>query len=53
MEEKKAKLKQKREEMERKARRGEIDPMHEHAFQVISHVSKNDKNQPLAKDWLK
>ena len=38
MEEKKAKLKQKREEVERKARRGEIDPMHEHAFQVISQV---------------
>ena len=38
MEEKKAKLKVKREEMEKKARRGEIDPMHEHAIHVISQV---------------
>ena len=37
-EEKKAKLKSKREEVERKARRGEIDPMHEHAIQNISQV---------------
>ena len=36
--EKKAKLKSKREEVERKARRGEIDPMHEHAIQNISQV---------------
>ena len=38
IEEKKAKLKSKREEVERKARRGEIDPMHEHAIQNISQV---------------
>ena len=38
MEAQKAKLKLKREELARKARRGEIDPMHEHAFQVISQV---------------
>ena len=38
MEEQKAKLKLKREELARKARRGEIDPMHEHAFLVISQV---------------
>ena len=36
--EKKEKLKSKREEVERKARRGEIDPMHEHAIQNISQV---------------
>ena len=40
MEEKKAKLQLKREELARKARRGEIDPMHEHAFQVISQVRR-------------
>ena len=38
LEEKNAKLKSKREEVERKARRGEIDPMHEHAIQIISQV---------------
>ena len=32
-------LQKKREEAERKARRGEIDPMHEFAFQVIGQVS--------------
>lgn len=32
-------LQKKREEAERKARRGEIDPMHEFSFQVIGHVS--------------
>ena len=37
-EKKQAKLKQKREDVERKARRGEIDPLHEYAFQVISQV---------------
>ena len=31
-------LQKKREEAERKARRGEIDPMHEFAFQVIGQV---------------
>ena len=30
----------KREEIERKARRGEIEPMHEHAIQNISQVSQ-------------
>ena len=38
MEEKKAELQRKREEAERKARRGEMDPMHEHAIQNISQV---------------
>ena len=32
-------LQKKREEAERKARRGEIDPMHEFAFQVIGQVN--------------
>ena len=32
-------LQKKREEAERKARRGEIDPMHEFSFQVIGQVS--------------
>ena len=32
-------IQKKREEAERKARRGEIDPMHEYAFQVICQVS--------------
>ena len=31
-------IQKKREEAERKARRGEIDPMHEYAFQVICQV---------------
>ena len=31
-------LVKKREEAERKARRGEIDPMHDYAFQVICQV---------------
>ena len=34
-------LQKKREEAERKARRGEIDPMHEFAFQVIGQVRKS------------
>ena len=38
-EEKAAKLRSKREEVERKARRGEIDPMHEHVIQNISQLS--------------
>ena len=41
LEERSAKLKAKREEVERKARRGEIDPMHEHALQLISQVFIN------------
>ena len=32
-------IQKKREEAERKARRGEIDPMQEYAFQVIGQVS--------------
>ena len=32
-------IQKKREEAERKARRGEIDPMQEFAFQVIGQVS--------------
>ena len=35
-------LQKKREEVERKARRGEIDPMHEYVFQVICQVSRTD-----------
>ena len=31
-------IQRKREEAERKARRGEIDPMHEFTFQVIGQV---------------
>ena len=38
LKEKEARLKMKREEIERKARRGEIEPMHEHAIQNISQV---------------
>ena len=38
-EEKAAKLRMKREEVERKARRGEIDPMQEHVIQNISQLS--------------
>ena len=33
-------IQKKREEAERKARRGEIDPMHEFAFQVIGQVTR-------------
>jgi hypothetical protein len=32
-------IQKKREEAERKARRGEIDPMQEFAFQVVGQVS--------------
>ena len=37
-------IQRKREEAERKARRGEIDPMHEFTFQVIGQVG-------LINDW--
>ena len=33
-------LQKKREEAERKARRGEIDPTHEYTFNVIGQVSE-------------
>ena len=36
-------LLKKREEAERKARRGEIDPMHEFAFQVLAQVGVKNK----------
>lgn len=40
-------LERKREEAERKARRGEIDPVHEYTFTLISKVISNLHNYDL------
>ena len=45
LKEKEDRLNMKREEIERKARRGEIEPMHEHAIQNISQVSETKTNK--------
>ena len=44
-------IQKKREEAERKARRGEIDPMQEYTFSMISNVTKSYSILFLT-DWL-
>ena len=45
-------IQKKREEAERKARRGEIDPMHEYAFQVICQVRPARDTLKILNYWF-
>ena len=46
-------LQKKREEAERKARRGEIDPTHEFTFQVFISVHRFENHKFTVKNWIR